>query len=109
MVFIITAHEYAHILNGDCKDTRHSFLPPTNEESEGERLQKEAAADEKANKIVSDAELLCYRFPPEAENDEEKTMHAEMLMLKIKRDEIFHKEAKLFLRDLHMFLNNRTH
>lgn len=102
VVFIITAHEYAHILNGDCNDTRHSFLPSSNGENIVERLQKEASADEKANNIVSDAEMLCYRFPPEAENDEEKAMHAEMLMLKIKRDEIFHKEAKLFLRDLQM-------
>lgn len=103
VVFAITAHEYAHILNGDCSDSRHSFMDLANEKNTREQRQREASADEKADTIVNNAAQLCYRFPPNADTDEEKAMHAESYIMKLKRDEIFRKEAKLFLHNMHMF------
>lgn len=72
VIYLITAHEYAHILNGDCDYSfakTYSGFAPFSEEY---RSQIEDRADVRANKIISDATLLLYRFPPAPKGEHER-------------------------------------
>lgn len=60
VIFFITAHEYGHILNGDCG----------HQVSSSDRAAKEAAADEAAERLLEWCFIMQYR------PDESETLHA---------------------------------
>ena len=72
VIYHITAHEYAHILNGDCDRSaarKQSGLGPL---PEGERLQTEDRADALAKELLRESALLFYRFPPSPKGEHER-------------------------------------
>lgn len=81
VIYLITAHEYAHILNGDCDCSlavKYSDLAQFPED----RSEIEDRADIRAKKIIEDAALLLYRFPP-APKGEHEQIHAALLQGRI--------------------------
>lgn len=68
VVYLITAHEYAHILNGDCDQSSYRIQQQC-------RTEVEIEADRCADRILSSAARAFYRFPP-APKGEHKRMSA---------------------------------
>ena len=55
VIFFITAHEYAHVVNGDCNRAKNTVA------SEEDRRQMESRADCTARKLLNDCFLFQYR------------------------------------------------
>lgn len=72
VMFFITAHEYAHVLNGDCKQ---SINNPTQAISEEERRLIESHADQTARQLLNSCFLFQYRTPISSIKPPDYAMH----------------------------------
>lgn len=87
VAFFVTAHEYGHILNGDCEGNL--------EEIESVEI-KECKANETAQQCLDKASALYYRFLPDSLYADDATKISDIMNLKIKlkNDSIALKQAK---------------
>lgn len=72
VIYHITAHEYAHILNGDCDRSTARKLSGLGPLPKEVRLQIEEQADAHAKELTKEAALLYYRFPPAPKGEHEQ-------------------------------------
>lgn len=71
VIFHITAHEYAHVINGDCDRSAQLSATDCTIVPE-ERRAIEINADKTARCIISQSLPFCYRFPPAPEGEHER-------------------------------------
>lgn len=71
VIFHITAHEYAHVINGDCDDAKRRRAQGIPFAS-GERETREANAKRTTSRLIHQALPLFYRFPPAPAGEHER-------------------------------------
>jgi len=72
-IFFISAHEYAHIINGDC-DRATQYDAEGRKLTSAERTAIESRADDTAKRIIAQSLPFIYRFPPAPEGEHEHMM-----------------------------------